>query len=112
MVADQKGKSDISLAGTFASSAFAACFAENHPELKRDDPSHRARLSSGTAIEVLQRDCIIICHPIDILKFGICQSQFLCLGCFLSCVFTYAFGSLGQHLGLNTKRQYFKTKQS
>ncbi|OMO85157.1 Dicarboxylate carrier 2 [Corchorus capsularis] len=28
MVADQKGKSDISLAGTFASSAFAACFAE------------------------------------------------------------------------------------
>ncbi|KHG14646.1 Mitochondrial uncoupling 3 [Gossypium arboreum] len=28
MVADQKGKSDISFAGTFASSAFAACFAE------------------------------------------------------------------------------------
>ncbi|KAJ0088037.1 hypothetical protein Patl1_31718 [Pistacia atlantica] len=28
MVADSKGKSDISLAGTFASSAFAACFAE------------------------------------------------------------------------------------
>ncbi|KAF3448995.1 hypothetical protein FNV43_RR09719 [Rhamnella rubrinervis] len=28
MVADQKSKSDISFAGTFASSAFAACFAE------------------------------------------------------------------------------------
>ncbi|KAB2087476.1 hypothetical protein ES319_A04G107400v1 [Gossypium barbadense] len=28
MEADQKGKSDISFAGTFASSAFAACFAE------------------------------------------------------------------------------------
>ncbi|KAJ0028481.1 hypothetical protein Pint_35253 [Pistacia integerrima] len=28
MVADSKGKSDISFAGTFASSAFAACFAE------------------------------------------------------------------------------------
>lgn len=28
MVADNKSKSDISLAGTFASSAFAACFAE------------------------------------------------------------------------------------
>lgn len=28
MVADSKGKSDISFAGTFASSAFAACWAE------------------------------------------------------------------------------------
>ncbi|KAG6745227.1 hypothetical protein NC652_036830 [Populus alba x Populus x berolinensis] len=28
MVADSKGKSDISLARTFASSTFAACFAE------------------------------------------------------------------------------------
>jgi hypothetical protein len=28
MVADSKGKSDISFAGTFASSAFAACLAE------------------------------------------------------------------------------------
>ncbi|KAJ6316176.1 hypothetical protein OIU78_019452 [Salix suchowensis] len=28
MVADSKGKSDISFAGTFAASAFAACFAE------------------------------------------------------------------------------------
>lgn len=34
MVADSKGKSDISFAGTFASSAFAACFAEVYFHVK------------------------------------------------------------------------------